>query len=90
MTKRLNYYFIMMLMGGIVFLEGSCRFISRIFLDVILLLPPLPASVHYLIRSLLEIAVTYGEVLILLLILSDMVRICAVLLFMCNGKQDEV
>lgn len=71
MTKRLNYYFIMMLMGIIVWLEGSCRFISRMFTDVIILLPPLPVSVHYLIQSLLEIAVTYGEALLLLLILTD-------------------
>lgn len=71
MTKRLKYYFIMMLMGGIVWLEGSRRFVSRIFWDVIILFPPLPPPVHYLIQSLLEIAVIYGEVLILLLILSD-------------------
>lgn len=70
MSKRLKYYFIMMLMGGIVWLEGSCRFISRTFWDVIILFPPLPSPVHYLIQSLLEIAVTYGEVLVLLLILS--------------------
>lgn len=71
MTKRLKYYFIMMLMGGIVWLEGSRRFVSRTFWDVIILFPPLPSPVHYLLQSLLEIAVTYGEVLILLLILSD-------------------
>ncbi|GLB28410.1 hypothetical protein LAD12857_03330 [Lacrimispora amygdalina] len=71
MTKRLNYYVIMMLMGGIVWLEGSIRFISRIFTDIIILLPPLPVAVHYLIRSFLEIAVIYGEALLLLFILSD-------------------
>lgn len=71
MTKRLNYYIIMMLMGVLVWLEGSYRFISRMFTDVIILLPPLPVYVHYLIQSILEIAVTYGEALFLLFILSD-------------------
>lgn len=70
-TKRTNYYFIMMLMGILVWLEGSYRFISRRFLDVIILFPTLPAYVHYMIQSLIELAVTYGEVLVLLFILSD-------------------
>lgn len=71
MTKKTSYYFIMMVVGVLVWLEGSYKFLSRWFMDVIILFPPLPAYVHYMIQSLFELAVTYGEVILLLFILSD-------------------
>jgi hypothetical protein len=68
--KRKNYYLLMILTGMFLYLEGKKLFVEHLIIGIINILCPLMDLRFEVVSAFIELVIIYGEIVILLLILS--------------------